>query len=283
MSALQGEVMDISQRGIDLIVSFEGKRKLLSDGRYKAYLDTLAKPPVWTLYCGLTRGITKDSICTESDGDKMFAKELAIYEDAVERLISVPLNQNQFDALVSFTYNCGVGALEQSTLRKVLNQGKYEQVPAQLARWVNAGDNKNLAGLVRRRKAEGALFLEPMPEDAPVVVEADDGEIPSPAMPQRVEEAPAGSVKEAVKESWTIKGAVLAFLATVSDTAVDVYNWSFGVAKDAGAELLSVKQTVGPFDSILFSMKSALPIIAVIGIVIVVARRLNAAKEGKVG
>lgn len=275
--------MDISQRGIDLIVSFEEKHKLLPDGRYKAYLDTLAKPPVWTLYCGLTRGIGKDSVCTAAEGDKMFAKELAIYEDAVERLINVTLNQNQFDALVSFTYNCGVGALEHSTLRSVLNQGKYEQVPAQLLRWVNAGDNKNLAGLVRRRKAEGALFLEPMPEEAPVIVADADDEIPAPAMPQRVEEAPAGSAKQAIKESWTVKGALLAFVATISDTAIEVYNWSFGVVKDAGTELLSVKQTVGPFDSILISMKSALPIIAVIGIVIVVARRLNAAKEGKVG
>jgi lysozyme len=275
--------MDISQRGLDLIVSFEGKHKDIGSGKYRAYLDRLAKPHVWTIYCGLTRGVYEGMTVSVDEGDKMFAKELAIYEDAVERLINVQLNQNQFDALVSFTYNCGVGALQNSTLRRVLNQGKYEQVPAQLMRWVNAGDNKGLAGLVRRRQAEGALFLEPMPEEAPVVVVNDDGEVQAPAMPQRVEEAPAGSVKETVKESWTIKGAALALLATISDTAIEVYNWGFGVAKEAGTELLSVKQTVGPFDSILFSMKSALPIIAVVGIVIVVARRLSAAKEGKIG
>jgi lysozyme len=221
-------------------------------------------------------------VCSASEGDKMFAKELAIYEDAVERLISVPLNQNQFDALVSFTYNCGAWALEKSTLRRVLNQGKYEQVPAQLMRWVHAG-GVEYAGLVRRRKAEGALFMEPMQEEAPVVVVDDEGEVQAPTMPQRVEEAPAGSVKETIKESWTVRGAVLALVATASETAIEVYNWSFGVAKDAGVELLAVKQTVGPFDSILFSMKSALPIIAVAGIAIVVARRLNAAKEGKIG
>jgi lysozyme len=274
--------MDISQRGIDLIVSFEGKHKDIGGGKYRAYLDKLAKPPVWTIYCGLTRGVHEGMSVSVDEGDKMFAKELAIYEDAVERLVSVPLNQNQFDALVSFTYNCGVGALQNSTLRKVLNQGKYEQVPAQLARWVHAG-GVEYAGLVRRRKAEGALFMDPMPEEATVAVVDDDGEVQAPAMPQRVEEAPAGSAKQAIKNSWTVKGAFLAFLATVSETAIDVYNWSFGVAKDAGTELLSVKQTVGPFDSILFSMKSALPIIAIIGIVIVVARRLNAAREGKVG
>lgn len=272
---------DISQRGIDLIVSFEGKHKLLSDGRYKAYLDTLAKPPVWTLYCGLTRGVQEGMICTAEEGDKMFAKELAIYEDAVERLITVDLNQNQFDALVSFCYNCGTGALQNSTLRRVLNQGKYEQVPAQLMRWVHAG-GKEWPGLVRRRKAEGALFMEPMQEDV-VPATHESEEVAAPQMPQRVEEAPAGSVKDAVRESWTIKGALLAFLATMSETAVEVYNWTFGVARDAGAELTAIKQTVGPFDTILVTMKSALPVLAVVGIVIVVSRRISAAREGKIG
>lgn len=273
--------MDISQRGIDLIVSFEGKHKLLSDGRYKAYLDTLAKPPVWTIYCGLTRGVHEGMICTAEEGDKMFAKELAIYEDAVERLITVPLNQNQFDALTSFTYNCGVGALQNSTLRRVLNQGKYEQVPAQLMRWVHAG-GKEWPGLVRRRKAEGALFMEPMPPEAVSRVDEVD-QFDVPQMPQRVEEAPAVSAKEAVKTSWTIKGALLAFVATISETAVEVYNWTFGVAKDAGAELTAIKQTVGPFDTILVTMKSALPVLAVVGIVIVVSRRISAARGGKIG
>lgn len=274
--------MDISKRGIDLISGSEGKHKLLPDGRYKAYLDTLADPPVWTIYKGLTRGVHEGMIVTEEEGERMFAKELAIYEDAVERLITVPLNQNQFDALCSFAFNCGVGALQTSTLRRLLNQGKYAQVPAQLARWKYAG-GVEYAGLVTRRAAEGSLFMEPVDGVAPIVVANDDGETQAPQMPQRVEEAPAGSAQQAIKESWTIKGAVLAFLATISDKAIEVYDWSFGVAKDAGAELLSVKQTVGPFDSILFSMKSALPIIAIIGIAIVVSRRLTAAREGKVG
>lgn len=274
--------MDISKRGIDLIVSFEGKHKDIGGGRYRAYLDTLAKPPVWTIYCGLTRGVHEGMICTTEEGDKMFAKELAIYEDAVERLISVDLNQNQFDGLVSFTYNCGVGALEKSTLRCVLNQGKYEQVPAQLMRWVNAGDNKNVRGLVRRRKAEGALFMEPMQDDI-ALPEHESEDAVSPQMPQRVEEAPAGSVKDAVRESWTIRGALLAFLATVSETTVEAYNWVTGVARDAGTELTTLKQVTGPFDTILVTMKSALPVLAVVGIVIVVSRRISAAREGKIG
>src|SRR5688572_28060470 len=118
--------MDTSQRGVELIVSFEGKKIRLPDGRYKAYLDTLAKPPVPTIYCGLTKGVAMGMVITEEQGERMFAKELALYEDAIERLVKVPLNQNRFDALVSFTYNCGIGALSKSTLLKELNKGNYD-------------------------------------------------------------------------------------------------------------------------------------------------------------
>jgi lysozyme len=76
---------------------------------------------------------------------------------SVRRLIKVPLNQQQFDALVSFTFNCGEGALASSTLRKRLNRREYAAVPSELNKWVLSG-GKRLPGLVRRRKAEGALF-----------------------------------------------------------------------------------------------------------------------------
>lgn len=266
--------MDISQRGIDLIVSFEGKHKKLPDGRYKAYLDTLAKPAVWTLYCGLTRGITEGMICSEEEGQRMFAKELAIYEDAVERLVAVPLNQNQFDALVSYTYNCGIGALQSSTLLKVLNAGKYEQVPAQLMRWVHAG-GKRYEGLIRRRKAEGALFVEPMPaaEPSPEGLEA-------PSMPQAVEEAPAGNVGALVKESWTLKGLAAAVVAYAGEKAVSGYEFAFGVAKEAGGEIMALKSAVSPLEPLL---KVGLPAIVLVGICIAISRRVSARKEGREG
>jgi GH24 family phage-related lysozyme (muramidase) len=73
------------------------------------------------------------------------------------RLHEVPLNQQQFDALISFTFNCGEGALTASTLRKRLNRREYAGVPSELNKWVMSG-GKKLEGLIRRRKAEGALF-----------------------------------------------------------------------------------------------------------------------------
>jgi lysozyme len=76
---------------------------------------------------------------------------------SVRRLIKVPLNQHQRDALISFTFNCGEGALASSTLRKRLNRREYAAVPQELNKWVMSG-GKRLPGLIRRRKAEGALF-----------------------------------------------------------------------------------------------------------------------------
>jgi lysozyme len=270
--------MDISERGIRLIQEFEGKHKLLSDGRYKAYLDTLAKPPVWTIYCGLTRGVHEGMICTTAEGDKFFAKELAIYEDAVERLIDVELNQNMFDALTSFTYNCGVGALENSTLRRVLNQGKYEQVPAQLMRWVHAG-GKEWAGLVRRRKAEGALFLEPMQEEIALPpLESED--VVAPQMPQRVEEGPAGSTNGLVRDSKTIQGVLAAALAYIAEKGLGVYEFLFGIAKDAGPEIMTLKTTLSPFEPLF---KIGLPTVVIVGLAVAWARRRSARIEGREG
>lgn len=283
-----GERMDISKRGIELIVSFEGKKTRMSDGRYCAYLDTLAKPPVPTIYCGLTKGVRMGMVITEDDGERMFAKELGIYEDAIERLVRVPLNQNQFDALTSFVYNCGVGALQKSTLLAELNKGKYDAVPGQLARWNKAG-GVVYRGLVRRRAAEGALWSEPVAAEAPHVSEAAHVDEPHEAdapvadpMPQRVDES-KGSVTQAATESWTIRSAV----AGMSAGIIQGWDWLFSTAKDAGAEVVAINTAKGPFDALLAVMKvNMVGITAGIAIVacgVVIARRLLAARNGKVG
>ena len=74
-------------------------------------------------------------------------------------LTKVPLNQNQFDALVSWTYNLGPNNLKSSTMLGVLNQGKYDEVPAQMKRW-NKASGKVKKGLIRRRNAEALMFEE---------------------------------------------------------------------------------------------------------------------------
>ncbi len=83
--------------------------------------------------------------------------DMADAESAVEKYIKVELNDNQFAALCSFTFNLGAGNLKASTLRRLLNRGDYDSVPTQLNRWVFTGKTK-LKGLVRRRRDEGVLF-----------------------------------------------------------------------------------------------------------------------------
>ena len=82
---------------------------------------------------------------------------MQIAERAVLRLIPVPLTDGQFDALGSFTFNLGGGALQRSTLRRVVNRGDHEDVPQQFMRWVWANGHK-LNGLIKRRADEAALY-----------------------------------------------------------------------------------------------------------------------------
>ncbi len=87
----------------------------------------------------------------------MLRRDVQVAERAVLRLIDVPLTDGQYDALVSFTFNLGAGALQRSTLRRKVNREEHADVPAQLMRWVVAG-GKRLRGLARRREAEASLY-----------------------------------------------------------------------------------------------------------------------------
>lgn len=94
---------------------------------------------------------------TEADAIDLLRRDLAVAEAAVRRLISVPLTQSQFDALVSFTFNVGEGALEKSTLRRRINEGNWALAKHELLRWVYA-DGKKLKGLVVRREEEARML-----------------------------------------------------------------------------------------------------------------------------
>lgn len=144
--------MEISIEGIDAIKNFEG-----------LFLKAYKCPAgVWTIGWGCTDGVHQGMVITTAAAEYMLRDELKKFEDAVNRLVRVPLTQNQFDALVSFSYNVGVSALERSTLLKKLNAKNYAAVPAELKRWTHAG-GVELAGLVKRRAAEAALWARPGP------------------------------------------------------------------------------------------------------------------------
>ncbi len=144
--------MKTSTAGLNLIQSFESLR-------LAAYPDPGSKDgKPWTVGFGSTGpDIGPGTVWTKEQAITRFANDLAKFEQAVSLLVKVPLTQNQFDALVSFTYNLGVGSLKSSTLLKMLNEGFYANAGLQLLRW-DKNDGKVMAGLTRRRKAELKLF-----------------------------------------------------------------------------------------------------------------------------
>ncbi|MGC3891299.1 lysozyme [Pseudomonas urmiensis] len=141
--------MRTSQRGLSLIKSFEGLR-------LQAYQDAVG---IWTIGYGTTRGVKAGMSITKEKAERMLLNDVQRFESEVERLVTVPLNQNQWDALICFTYNLGTANLESSTLRRLINAGNYTAAAEQFPRWNKAG-GQVLAGLSRRRAAERDLFLE---------------------------------------------------------------------------------------------------------------------------
>ena len=139
--------MKISQEGIDLIKHFEGCE--LESYRCSAN--------VLTIGYGTTKNVVEGMKISQHQAEELLMKDLEEFEEYVEDLIDVPLEQNQFDALVAWTYNLGPTNLKTSTLRKVLNKGAYDDVAEQIKRW-NKANGKVLKGLVRRRNAEAELF-----------------------------------------------------------------------------------------------------------------------------
>ena len=93
----------------------------------------------------------------EAEAEELLRRDVEVAERAVLRLIRVPLEDGQFDALVSFAFNLGAGALQRSTLRHKVNREEHDDVPAEFRRWVWAG-GRRLKGLVRRREAEAGLY-----------------------------------------------------------------------------------------------------------------------------
>ena len=139
--------MKIGYEGLKMIKHFEG----LELNAYQCAAG------VWTIGYGHTKGVQKGMVISEDTANEMLVEELKEYENYINDMVNCPLNQNQFDALVSWVYNLGPANLQASTLLKVLNAGDYAGVPAQIKTWNKAG-GKVLEGLTRRREAEADLF-----------------------------------------------------------------------------------------------------------------------------
>ena len=142
--------MKASEKGLALIRSFEGLRLL-------AYKDLGG---VVTIGYGTTAGVKMGDTVTKAEAEELLRLDVQRFVDHIEALVTVPLNQNQADALASLVYNIGPTAFAKSTLLKYLNAGLYKDAADQFLRWNRAANNV-VAGLTRRRVAEKALFETP--------------------------------------------------------------------------------------------------------------------------
>lgn len=140
--------MKTSERGRDLIKQFEGKRSTV-------YLDSAGLPTVG--YGHMDQTMEVGQHYSDEAIEELFNRDISKVESNLTDEIKAPINQNQFDALSSLTFNIGIYNFNNSTLLKLLNQQQYYAVPAQILRW-NHIKGRVVAGLTDRREAEARLF-----------------------------------------------------------------------------------------------------------------------------
>lgn len=145
----------VSQRGESLIKDHEGLR-------LDAYPDPGTGGKPFTIGYGHTRGVKLGDRITEAEAEQFLRDDLQWVEACVNEAVTVPLSQNQFDALCSFVFNVGGPAFRQSTMLRLLNVGNYHDAARQFDRWNKAGGCV-MVGLTKRRKAERLLFERSAP------------------------------------------------------------------------------------------------------------------------
>lgn len=155
-AAVAAGALVLSPAGLDLIKKYEGTKQV-------AYLDAVGVPTVCT---GSTRNVFIGMRATLGECEQRLKEDATYAGNAIKRLVKVKLTQEQYDALVSLTFNIGEGNFAKSTLLARLNAGQCYAAGLQFNRWVYAG-GKKLRGLEKRREAESALFLRGCTNDLP--------------------------------------------------------------------------------------------------------------------
>lgn len=197
----------INTEGLTLIKQWEGLE-------LKAYL---CPADVWTIGYGHTATARESMVVTEQDAERLLLRDLALFEAEVSRAVEVALSDNQFAALVSWTFNVGVQAMRRSTLIRKLNQGDYASVPSELARWNKVG-SRVVPGLSNRRAAEAGLWVR--------------GDF---VTSRYVEPAEPTKQSTAVGASQLGGVAAAAAAAAPAITSLSGLHWAVGVALVAGA------------------------------------------------
>lgn len=254
--------MKLSPRGLELIKEFEGYHRALPDGSCIAYRCPAG---VWTLGYGCTEGIRDGMRWTRADAEARLLAELSKHEAAVARMTTVDLGQNQFDALVSFSYNLGIGALQRSQLLAHVNAGAWEAAGQEFGRWTKAA-GKVLPGLVARRGKEAALFLEPVMTPL------------EPMMPQALD-VPAAMTPRPLMRSGTLLGG----LGSIGGAAAGFADGSLATALEWTATLTEMAPIKAALTEAGANARSLALGLCVWAGALVIARRVKAAHEGRTG
>jgi GH24 family phage-related lysozyme (muramidase) len=217
--------MKISAAGVELIRSFEGYHRKLPNGDCTTYLCPAGVP---TIGFGCTEGVKMGMVWTRAEAEAGLIREIAKFEAAVDRLVTIEVNQNQFDAMVSLAYNIGLGSkkvpgFSTSTVLRKTNAGDFKGAASGFKLWNKARNPKTgklvvLNGLVDRRAREATLFLTP-------VTFAEE-----PAMPQSVEQSAAKPSASAVAAGGAAVGGAATQVIpappeTVTQTVTDLTMW----------------------------------------------------------
>ena len=252
--------MKISDEGLRLIRSFEGYHTRLKDGSCAAYLCPARVP---TIGWGCTEGVKLGMVWTEQEAEDALRREIAKFEAIVAKHVTVEINQNERDALISLAYNIGEGGRDRrgkiipgfstSSVLKRLNKGDRVGAARAFPLW-NKGGGRVLPGLVSRRAREAALFLKP--------VEAPD----EPFMPQAVEPSrePPKPATVAVCTA-SAGGLAMPFLPSIPAPPVDA------VSNVAGWQ--TAAETLGAFASSRYAVYAICAMIFVTWVVPAISKK----------
>lgn len=195
--------MDISDQGVAFIASFEGFRP-------KLYTDLGGHATIGyghMVHTGPVDGTEPDDLrdgITQEEALDLLKEDCQHAVGVVNRMVTVPLTQNQFDTLVSFVFNLGEGNFGRSDLLARLNNKEYAAVPEELSRWTRAGGVR-YKGLIRRRLQEGQLWknadYDPN-RDAPAAQQPKGGETPIKVIPNPIQQMPPGGIQTTTKIPW---------------------------------------------------------------------------------
>lgn len=196
--------MKVNRAGLALIRKFEGLRRT-------AYRDAVG---VWTIGYGHTSRagpprVVRGMKLSRQEAENLLAKDVEKFARKIRPMIKMPLNSNQFSALVSFAYNVGPSAFARSSVLRAINNTRFDQVPQKLSLWVKAGGS-TLKELVRRRAAEAELFMSDQTADARV---PDRSPEPVPGKPAHKSITNLAAILSA------IAGLVSAISAAVRETS----------------------------------------------------------------